>query len=301
MTTAASAISPDGVWCCPTNLPWGLSPWCSTTLTKGSFESFIGCDLATQFSGITFGPGATQVFSLMHSMQQGGSETQFHTVTANTITVVVSATGVFLMGQTMAMANNTESVTMPTSSEVKPIEIPTAAAEGDDSSSSTSSSSVLIGVIVGCVVGVGILAGLAYFILLRRQRRHKTQQDGRSTSINGANHDHNLCDDYRKAELDASVEATRSELEGTLGISHGAGIYIQKPELEGTRGMSNAGGAVYVKNKAELEARPNQVSELEAIPCSVSRKKEAPPSPTIKIQDLGRSHRDQKPSRHELS
>ncbi|KAI0852039.1 hypothetical protein F5Y00DRAFT_228476 [Daldinia vernicosa] len=189
------------------------------------------------------------------------------------------------MGQTMAMANSTESVAIPTSSEVKPITIPTAGAEGGNSPSSTLSNSVLIGAIIGCVVGVGILAGIVYFILSRRRRHHKTQQDDRSTTINGAHHDHNLYDGYRKAELDASVGATRSELEGTLVISHGAGIHIQKPELEGTQRMSVARGAVYIKHKAELEAWPNQVAELEAIPCSASRKNEASTSPTTNIQD----------------
>ncbi|KAI0130806.1 hypothetical protein F4814DRAFT_444946 [Daldinia grandis] len=282
MTTAASGVSPDGVWCCPTDLPWaGTPPWCSTTLTRGSFDSSFACGLSTQSFSIIFGPNATQVFSL-------DSGRRLYTAAANTITVVASARGVFLMGQTMATASSTESV---------PIHI----SEDDDSSSSTLSNSVPIGVIIGCVVGVCILTGLVYFILPRRRQRHQMRRDGRCTTVNGAHHDHNPHNDDREAGPDVSVGATRSELEGTLGTSYGAGIYIQKPELEGTQGMSNVGDAVYVKNKAELEARPNQVAELEAIPGPVSRKKEAPPSSTIKIQGLGCCHRNQKDSRHELS
>ncbi|KAI1481318.1 hypothetical protein F4774DRAFT_374965 [Daldinia eschscholtzii] len=300
MTTAASAISPDGVWCCPTNLPWaGASPWCSTTLTKGTFQSFIGCDLETEFSAIAFGPRATQSFSFAQGLEvvgPGGTlETHFSTVTANTIKVVVSAKGVFLMGQTMAKeidegrvtANSASvplpatSITAPTASAVLPnTNQPISTTSGDDSPSSTPSKEVPIGAIVGGVIGGLILAGLLYFIL---SRRRKTQQNSQPTTTVVVHHEDNnnpYNDDYKKAELDASARDPRSELEGTRVSTYGAGIYNQKAELEGTRGMNDV--SAYVKNKVELEARHIHVAELEAIPYSVPTKEETPQSPTVK-------------------
>lgn len=280
-------------------LTWAANPpWCLATLTKGTFlSSALGCNTADVT--FTFGAGAgpqvflTNTYSPRPAAQGYTSVTV--SVTASDILLTARAEGIFLAGQTMAAAvasagsstDNSVALVSTSISTASPPEnsnindgFPQQTLSGGDSGSALSKST-LAGVVVGAVLGSLVLLGLCFFFIWRRRkqnRQKKDSPDGQETSSDGGRHNygHMHGNNYHgKAELDASAQATRNELEGTLAeIGGGAGIYVRKPELEGTPGMGNTDGDGYIKRKAELEALHQQVSELEAIPVSTTREDE---------------------------
>ncbi|XXG96969.1 Checkpoint protein hus1 [Hypoxylon texense] len=278
MTTAASAISPDGVWCCPSGLTWASSaPLCATTLTEGVFISPTQGTEHCNTAGVTFTLGAaggTQVIvtSSLSSLStlSDGRPTAYIDITIAVSTMVLTAfgEGIFLAGQTMAReAAPTGLVTLVTggnSTHSSPTNsastsIPAGNGQSGSLQQEPSSSSNITGIVAGIIVG-GIVAGTGLGLLLiswrKRSRRDRDLAHGRTKSV-----EVHCARDYLhgtgKAELDASAGATRNELEGSSveNRDSGAGIYVQKPELEGTPGTSGVGGDVYVLSKAELEAR----------------------------------------------
>ncbi|KAI1801418.1 hypothetical protein F4811DRAFT_574109 [Daldinia bambusicola] len=293
MTTAASAISPAGVWCCPSGLQWaGTSPWCKTRVDASHFISIEpGCiydGVSVTFGGSGSSANNSQPFVVGEYLTAQDTYS-YAVLQPNNVVFTAQAKGVFLEGQTMA-----PTTTMPDNN------ISTEAIPSDDGNTTTdrvaSHSTSIPGVVCG-VFGAYILLGAVYVLWRqRRRRRRRISEAGQGDDFRGAGEDFSgavvvnvgeLSDGHRKAELDALAQATRFELEGPLPVSvpepsHGAGIYVQKPELEGTRGERHAAGAVYVKNKAELEGRLREVAELEATPLSARKKDQAlPPSPTI--------------------
>ncbi|KAI1471234.1 uncharacterized protein F4812DRAFT_170992 [Daldinia caldariorum] len=289
MTTAASAISPDGVWCCPTGLTWAASPpWCKGKVEASYFvSSQYGCavdNLAVTFGGSDAHANSQNFTFVAHLDHETGVGIGYSTVTlqARDIVVTAQAKGIFLEGQTM-----TPTTTVPNNNNVNTEAISPPSGSNVITEKVISRSVSIPGIVCG-VLGACILLGVVYVLGRRRRRRGRQAAQGDDDSA-GASGDFSgtvdaegLSDGYRKAELDASAQATRSELEGPVERNYGAGIYVQKPELEGTRAERHAEGAVYVRNKAELEGRLREIAELEAIPWSARRKAQTlPPSPTI--------------------
>ncbi|OTB16296.1 hypothetical protein K445DRAFT_21933 [Daldinia sp. EC12] len=282
MTTAASAISPAGVWCCPMGLTWASSPpWCWNKVDTGTFHSGDPC--YGTHSIITFGSSGLFVSSSAYMVADeetsasGGAnwmQTSL-TIQLNAAVFTAQAKGIFLEGQSITPTATTLSTKIGAGT------IPSSV---DDAPTNSPSRSILIAAVVGGVLGACILVGLGY-ALWRRKRSRGAVQDNNlidtGANVNGTDPGGMPHDDYRKAELDTPAQATRSELEGSTELNYGAGIYVRKPELEGTQGESHTEGSVYVKNKAELEAHM-RAAELEAIPWSVRKEeKTLPPSPTI--------------------
>ncbi|KAI1781211.1 hypothetical protein F4818DRAFT_398360 [Hypoxylon cercidicola] len=255
MMTAASAISPDGVWCCPTGLTWAANaPWCTTRLTEGVFIS-PARDCNTAGPTITFGAAAGTETFVTDSLNDGSYVSIM--LAASEIVVTAMAVGIFLAGQTMAA----------TAASTNPV-----AAESSNRQSSTGiTGATARGIVGGVVAGIGLLLFFAFW-WRKRSRQKRERINGQAGSVEEVHYAPDQSHSFEKPELDASASATRNELEGSLGKSRdgGAGIYVRKPELEGTPGTSGADGTVYVLSKAELEASQKTViAELEAI--SVSR------------------------------
>ncbi|KAI1418050.1 hypothetical protein F5Y13DRAFT_184564 [Hypoxylon sp. FL1857] len=284
MTTAASAISPDGVWCCPTGLSWvGRPPSCIGTLTQGVFvlSAYTSAGCGT-YSTITFGHDDITQF-LLTTTQDAAAHVS-GSLPASKIVLTATATGVFLWGQTKGDAD-TNATTITSQS----LAISSGFSQQNPSgrvASNALSLAVLIGSIVGSVLGALMLVGLGYSIyFLHRQVVKKKRLNNAPSYVGGRHRTHkHPRNGFEKPELDAGIETTRSELEGhsVERMSNGAGIFVQKPELEGTPGTSDAQGDVYVKTKAELEASLHEVSELEAISWSATTRERQilPRSPT---------------------
>ncbi|KAI1481319.1 hypothetical protein F4774DRAFT_408035 [Daldinia eschscholtzii] len=284
MTTAASAISPAGVWCCPMGLTWASSPpWCQNRIYTGTMYSEVFVcgysPIITLFggSGSSVSSSAYIVVDDKVTSFNGGAEwmqTSF-AIQVNAVVFTAQAKGVFLEGQSITPTATTLSTKI--GAQIIP-------SSGDDAPTNSSSRSVPIAAVVGGVLGACILVGLGYVLWRRKRSRRAAPDDDpidTGASVNRTDPSERPHDDYRKVELDASTQATRSELEGSVEPNHGAGIYVRKPELEGTRGESHTEGSVYVENKAELEAHM-RAAELEAIPWSARREEQTlPPSPTI--------------------
>ncbi|KAI1373820.1 hypothetical protein F4677DRAFT_448115 [Hypoxylon crocopeplum] len=305
MSTAASAISPDGVWCCPTGLSWAADPpWCSATLTKGTVIS-TAANCNTPDATIAFGAAAvgtqvvtTNTFSQLPAAR--GYTSLALSFAASDIVLTARAQGIFLAGQTIAEASSRigtadtsldsgSTTTTGTGDGDTPATTAVSSIGGDGAATSSYKTggindapqgpdsvlkSTVIGAAVGGVLGAAVLAGLCVFFWWwrrRNTRRKGAGDDSQSASRHIDGHAHG---GSGKAELDGVV---RNELEGTLGESRGAGIYVKKPELEGTPGGDGDGG-VYVRKKAELDARTREVAELEAIPWSASKELTLPPS-----------------------
>lgn len=238
---------------------------CSTILTKGVFLSSAP-DCNTADSTLTFDAGGIDVLVATTLPDASGSSTLSASdgttsiAAAQIVVLTAMAKGVFLPGQT------------------------TAAESGQDLTLSQESSSPIAGALIGSVVG-GVLGSIGLLCLIfcwpKRCRRKRKQADDQVRNIEKVYYIHDHLHGSGKAELDASASATRNELQGSLGDDRerGAGIYVRKPELEGTPGVSGAGRAVYVLNKAELEApQHTERAELEAIPIS---------KPNMLLQPIG--------------
>ncbi|KAI0843515.1 hypothetical protein F5Y06DRAFT_302663 [Hypoxylon sp. FL0890] len=255
MTTAASAVSPDGVWCCPTGLTWAENaPLCATTLTQGTLT------VTTSAAGVFLEGQTLRFISTTATFTDTGS-------TANTHASTISESG-------------------PTSSGVSQQN------SSGGSASQPVSLNVLIGAIVGSVLGFLALAGLGYYIFFLHKRAPREKLDDAPRDASGRRRiRENSRNGYEKPELDAGVDTTRSELEGHVVErgSIGAGINVRKPELQGTQGAGGAPGAVYVRRKAELEVPLQKASELEAIPWSTATREDRLLSPSPIARGSSRS------------
>ncbi|OTA57155.1 hypothetical protein K449DRAFT_437431 [Hypoxylon sp. EC38] len=269
MTTAASAISPDGVWCCPTGLSWvGRPPLCSATLSQGTF--IVSNDECSSYSTIVF--GRSDITQFLTTASPNIAPFAPATLPASNIAVTAVALGIFLWGQTMEEAAANTAPTTLESGAITSGSLQQNLGEGETSQSPRSN--ILIGSIVGSVVGALTLIGLVYYALWHRKRARQKRLNGTAADADGSQQSReHMRNGYEKPELDAGIATTRSELEGppVERRASGAGIYVEKPELQGTQGTSSAQRCVYVKKKAELEAPLQEPSELEAIPWSTTR------------------------------
>ncbi|KAL7623924.1 hypothetical protein AAE478_005481 [Parahypoxylon ruwenzoriense] len=281
MTTAASAISPDGVWCCPSSLTWAADPpWCTATLTRGTFMS-SGLDCATAPVTVAFGDaaGPDDFFTTATDSMVAAAHTLVPlSFPARDITLTARATAIFLAGQTLSAT--TAATTASTEGgggerSSAPTSTSTWGADGRDSSvgegeggggggdarpteqspssggssSDGPSRSAIVGASVGGTLGAILLllglGSLFFFYVRRKRRRGNRDEEGSETS---GSRRHLFFSPFfsQKAELDAGPGATRSELEGSLaaaaaGFFDGPGLYVRKPELEGTLGAEGQG------------------------------------------------------------
>ncbi|KAI8623024.1 hypothetical protein F5Y19DRAFT_482154 [Xylariaceae sp. FL1651] len=295
MTTAGSAISPDGFWCCPTGLQltWvSTAHLCQNTLTQGKFLLTNGCNID---SDTTFPFGGGEVQILPTEVRTTGYQYAprgvdiFPTTASVTLEITIAtvlATPIFLGGQKLT---TTTPITSGISSSAGTAPVPGPSGDGNSiNPQHTLSDSAKVGIALGSTLAVAFSFALVLF-LIRRRRKGKTPERETKSSTTQANHEDYVekpelegskaCVYTGKAELDPTT--TRSELEGAPGKSYGDGIYLQKPELEGTMGTARNRG-MYVRTKPELEAvskpYPAIVSgfqldtaELEAIPVSHPR------------------------------
>ncbi|KAH9993916.1 hypothetical protein F4779DRAFT_608409 [Xylariaceae sp. FL0662B] len=288
MSTAASAISLNGVWCCPTGLTWGsISPLCMMTLTEGTFISSGGCDGPD--STLTFGPGRSdmmevEIFTTGYRFAPPGSAEFFTSVTLPLSSIVMTAiaTAIFLAGQTSAIETLTGSG--PSSTTVSG-ESALPSNELTQEANGRSDSVVMrirIGAAVGSTLGALLLACVAFYLFRRRRAKRQRgliqdsspsndyhTEDGQKPELEGSKPRMYT----NKAELDPS--ATRAELEGGLLAPQGDGINIRKPELEGTPGADGVKG-LYVK-KSELEAPSLRTAAVPAIGAGISELETTPP------------------------
>ncbi|KAI1089917.1 hypothetical protein F5B19DRAFT_504380 [Rostrohypoxylon terebratum] len=104
-STAASALDPDGVWCCPMGFGFNRNlQYCEGELTEGVAVSIsANCDI---LSTIPFGPSLTNLMTVA-SMGGVGS----HIVPVSELTITASAMGVFLLGQTSGGGPSQPSIT----------------------------------------------------------------------------------------------------------------------------------------------------------------------------------------------
>ncbi|KAI3320087.1 hypothetical protein HD806DRAFT_246669 [Xylariaceae sp. AK1471] len=274
MTTAASAISPNGVWCCPTGLTWAsLSPLCQNTITRGTFlRTPQGSDCLATANTFAFGPDAQQFFTwtikTLASDENpfGGTPSVYATTIVTSFrldsaVVTVSGTGIFLAGQTFPISTSmTPENTLSTASPPVPGDT-----GGSDEpavmASHGPSMTVKISMGVGISFGSVVVIGLLVYLLIRRHRKKKTHKMVEKAPVNKASYEEHTGKPelegskayvyVDKAELDPT--ATRSELPGAVGESYGDGIYLVKPELEGTIGTEENRG-MFVRKKSELEA-----------------------------------------------
>ncbi|OTA91710.1 hypothetical protein M434DRAFT_12914 [Hypoxylon sp. CO27-5] len=285
MTTAASALSPDGVWCCPTGLSWaGEPPLCSATLSQGTF--IVSNDECSSYSTIVF--GRSDVTQFLTTASPNIAPYAPATLPASNIAVTAVARGIFLWGQTMeeAAANTATTLESGTMTPGSAVSASGSLQQNPDEGETSQSprSNILIGSIVGSVVGALTLIGLVYYALWHRKRARQKRLNSTPADADGSQQSHeHVRNGYGKPELDAGIETTRSELEGppVERRASGAGIYVQKSELQGTQGTSSAQGCVYVKKKAELEAPLQEPAELEAIPWSTARRESQTLSSTL--------------------
>ncbi|KAI1406927.1 hypothetical protein F5Y13DRAFT_176122 [Hypoxylon sp. FL1857] len=218
-STAASALSPDGVWCCPTGFSFDRGfQACQATLTEGTAVSVgTGCSI---LSTIPFGPGQTNSL-VVGSLGATGS----NTVPASQLTIQASAQGIFLLGQSLSTQS---SATSPSSSSTLESNSPTRT--GSDGDPSTVSTKTAIGASIGSAMMAVVLFSLGFY-LIRRHRKRKLGaakgEEGQDPPAPGAGDDdhHGAVKpelegsnadpaQFKKAELDP--EATRSELEGPV-------------------------------------------------------------------------------------
>ncbi|KAI1392731.1 uncharacterized protein F4822DRAFT_441581 [Hypoxylon trugodes] len=210
--TAASAISPDGVWCCPTGFSFNRdSQNCQATLTGGPAVTSDSCDTLSTFS---FGPSVTS------DMTVSFDSTSSSIFPLDNVQVSVSAGGIFLLGQTWANDPSKATATTPAASPPP----------GNENESPPSTKAV-IGASVGGTIGGILLLGLGALLIMRYRRRRV----GRVQEAEAAPKPHDGPEDYPlyKPELDGSLaspmmytkqeldaNATRSELEGPSTHNH---------------------------------------------------------------------------------
>lgn len=181
-------------------------------------------------------------------------------IPARDIVLTARAEGIFLMGGSGGSSDSSDggSSSMSTSTSTS-TSTETGGGGGSGGGDGAENEVVVVGASLGAVLGAVHIAGLCAFWFWFRKKRdlkkqqQQQQQKGVLTAVRGGRGNER----YEKTELDTSLQAVRSELEGTLGESEGAGIYVEKAELKGTDEDSGKGKGkgkrVLVKRKAELE------------------------------------------------
>ncbi|KAI0837467.1 hypothetical protein F5Y06DRAFT_270496 [Hypoxylon sp. FL0890] len=217
-STAASALSPDGVWCCPTGFAFDREfQACQATLTEGTAVSVgSGCSI---LSTIPFGPTVTNSL-VVGSLGATGS----NAVPASQLTIQASAQGIFLLGQ---RSSNESSSSSTSSSSILESSSPAVLSEGVRTTITVRTAIVAS---VGSAVVAVLLFALGFFLIRRHRKRGlgagrgeegpdppvpRTGDDDHHGAVKpeleGSNADPAQ---FMKIELDPNV--TRLELEGIV-------------------------------------------------------------------------------------
>ncbi|KAI1209152.1 uncharacterized protein F4807DRAFT_427372 [Annulohypoxylon truncatum] len=249
-STAASALDPDGVWCCPSGYSFNRDiQYCQGTFTEGVAVSVApNCSI---LSSIPFGPGRT---NLMNVASLGGVGS--NTIPASDLTVTARAQGIFLLGQTLSSGPN------------QPSETSTSAPPPSEITNSSISTKAAIGASIGGTITIILLLSLGFFLIRRHRKRRRIAElkaaddpdppvPGEEDNVGSVRKPELEGTDtnparFQKNELDAN--ATRSEL---LGDTNGS------RELDGNATRSE----LQCPTSSELELQAKEVpQELETVP-----------------------------------
>ncbi|OTB04215.1 hypothetical protein M426DRAFT_321064 [Hypoxylon sp. CI-4A] len=187
MTTAASGVSPHGVWCCPTGLTWAAAASaCTGTITEGVFMS-SPAHCSESYDVYTFGPGSsrnTQGFVTEYTTPGTGTPSAATLQPASDIALTVQASGVFLQGQTMptptpssAVDLSMEEVIHNQATVIHHPELVRRATPTTYPTIAPVSPGAIGGAIAGGVLGTAVLVGFGFIIRKKTRERVRAARE----------------------------------------------------------------------------------------------------------------------------
>ncbi|KAI1448629.1 hypothetical protein F5Y02DRAFT_414632 [Annulohypoxylon stygium] len=253
-STAASALDPDGVWCCPMGFGFNRDiQYCQGTLTEGVAVSVsANCEI---LSSIPFGPNRTNLMTVA-SLGAVGS----NIVPASDLTITATAMGIFLLGQTLGGGPSQPSITSTTSAS-------TPSPLGPPPEAMAITTRAAVGASIGGTIALVLLLSLGFFLIRRHRKRRRIGElkavDDQDPPVPGGGDN---VDSTRKPELEGSdanparfqkneldANATRSELLGDTNDSR---------ELDGSATRSE----LQCPTRSELELQTEESpQELETV------------------------------------
>ncbi|KAI1459505.1 hypothetical protein F4805DRAFT_473047 [Annulohypoxylon moriforme] len=218
-STAATALAPDGVWCCPNGFGFNRDiQYCEGTFTEGTAVSVAAnCEI---LSTIPFGPDQTNLMTV--ALLGGGGS---NTVPASQLTITATAQGIFLQGQTLESGPSQSSPTSTTSIVTPSVLIPPPP-PGTYSSISTKAA---VGASIGGTIAIVLLLSLGFFLIRRHRKRRRISEQDELKEVD---------------DQDPPVPGEGDNVDGT-----------RKPELEG----SNANPALFRKNELDANATRSEL------------------------------------------